>query len=51
MTFLLRLLRAAPLALERLHLQWARAELTRRNPMHPDLPQIVLRINELERVS
>lgn len=46
---LLRIMRALPLAMERLHLQWARAELTRRAPMHPDLPGIVLRINEIER--
>jgi len=49
MRFLLRIFRAAPLAFERLHLKWARAELTRRDPTHPDLPLIVLRINELER--
>jgi hypothetical protein len=44
---LVRLLRAFPVALEIAHLQWARAELTKHKPMHPDLPAIVLRINEL----
>lgn len=29
--------------------KWARRELTRRDPMHPDLLGIVLRINELEK--
>ena len=28
--------------------KWARAELTRRDPMHPDLPMIIRRVNELE---
>ena len=47
MKHVLRLLRAMPRALERAHLCWARAELTRFNPHHPDLPWIVLRIREL----
>lgn len=41
---ILRLLRMAPAALEREHLRWALAEI---DPMHPDVPRIVLRINEL----
>lgn len=28
--------------------KWARHELTKRDPMHPDLPMIVRRVNELE---
>ena len=40
-----------PKALDRLHLQWALAELTSWNPMHPDLPLIVRRLNELEKKS
>jgi hypothetical protein len=30
-------------------LRWARTELTQTNPMHPDLPGLVVAINELER--
>jgi hypothetical protein len=48
MRYLARLMRALPDALEKVHLQWARAELTRRDPLHPDLPHIILRLNELE---
>jgi hypothetical protein len=33
------------------YFKWARAELTRTNPMHPDLPMVVRRINDLERVA
>jgi hypothetical protein len=29
--------------------RWARAELTRKNPMHPDLPMVIRRCNEIER--
>lgn len=28
--------------------KWARRELTQRDPMHPDLPGIIRRVNELE---
>ncbi len=28
--------------------KWARRELTQRDPMHPDLPGIVMKINQLE---
>ncbi len=45
----IRIMRAFPAVMERLHLMWALAELQRREPMHPDLPHIVMRINELER--
>lgn len=31
--------------------KWARKELTARDPMHPDLPHIIRRVNELERAS
>jgi hypothetical protein len=46
----IRIARAFPKVMERLHLQWALAELTRREPMHRDVPWIVLRIHELERM-
>ena len=46
---LLRILRGLPLAIERLHLQLALKSLTKRDPMHPDLPWIVLRLRDLER--
>lgn len=36
--------RALPHALERLHLEWALREI---DPLHPDVPWIVRRINEL----
>ncbi len=43
---LLAMLRALPAALEVLYLQWALREI---HPLHPDVPLIVARINELER--
>jgi hypothetical protein len=43
---LFALLRALPAALEVLYLKWAMAEI---HPLHPDVPFIVQRINELER--
>ena len=42
---LLAMLRAFPAALEVLYLQWALREI---DPLHPDVPFIVRRINELE---
>lgn len=45
---IVRTLRLLPAALERLHLQWAIREIS---PLHPDVPFIVRRINELERAS
>ena len=42
---LLAMLRALPAALEVLYLEWALKEI---NPLHPDVPFIVARINELE---
>lgn len=42
---LISLLRAIPASLEVLYLKWAMAEI---NPLHPDVPFIVRRINELE---
>lgn len=39
-------LRALPAALEREHLRWALREI---HPLHPDVPFIVRRINQLER--
>lgn len=41
----LTLLRALPAALEREYLRWALREI---HPLHPDVPFIVRRINELE---
>ena len=46
MKLFIRLLRAMPDALERAHLEWALREIC---PMHPDVPYIVHRINDLER--
>lgn len=43
---LLTFLRALPAALEREHLRWALREI---HPLHPDVPFIVRRINQLER--
>ena len=42
---LLAMLRALPAALEVLYLEWALREI---HPLHPDVPLIVARINELE---
>jgi hypothetical protein len=42
----LRLLRLIPRALERAHLEWAIREV---HPLHPDVPYIVQRLNELSR--
>ena len=42
---ILRMLRLIPRALERALLQWALTEI---HPMHPDVPDIVRRIAELE---
>ena len=42
---LLAMLRALPAALEREYLRWALREI---HPLHPDVPFIVRRINELE---
>ena len=41
----LSLLKAFPAALEREYLRWALEEI---HPLHPDVPHIVMRINELE---
>ncbi len=43
--WLTRLLRALPTALERGHLLWALKEI---DPLHPDVPYIVRRINHLK---
>ena len=43
---LFALLRALPAALEREYLRWALREI---HPLHPDVPFIAMRINELER--
>ena len=37
-----------PRALDLLHLRWGLAELSKRDPLHPDVPKIVRRIRELE---
>jgi len=47
----LRPLHALRLLPARVDLEWlrlARKQLTKRNPLHPDLPEIVLRIHHLE---
>jgi hypothetical protein len=41
-----RFCRWLPAAMDRSHLRWALSEM---DPMHPDLPLIVARINELEK--
>jgi hypothetical protein len=45
---LIRFARLFPKELDRLHLLYARAHLMKHNPLHPDLPLIVRRLNELE---
>jgi hypothetical protein len=50
-SLLLRAFRLLPQALEAFdhaHLKWARASLSKHNPLHPDLPAIVLRLAEME---
>lgn len=42
---MLAILRALPAALEREYLRWALREI---HPLHPDVPVIVRRINELD---
>jgi len=44
MSALIRLMRALPDALERLHLEWAMREIS---PLHPDVPYIARRLAEL----
>jgi hypothetical protein len=39
--------RLLPKELDKLHLQYALAHLSKHNPLHPDLPWIVLRLKEL----
>lgn len=39
------LLRALPVAFERVHLQWALREM---DPVHPDIPFVVRRLRELD---
>lgn len=43
-----RLFRALGPAFDRAHLRWARAHLSKHNPLHEDLPEIVLRLRSLE---
>ena len=43
-------LRLLPARLELEYMRWARRHLTRHNPMHPDLPDVVRRIAALERI-
>jgi hypothetical protein len=40
--------RAFGQAFDRAHLRWARAHLSKHNPLHPDLPAIVRRLRQLE---
>jgi len=44
----LRFLRLLPARLDLEWHRWARAHLSKHNPMHPDLPEIMTRIAELE---
>lgn len=46
--YFLRLMRWMPKAIDKAHLEWARSELSKHNPMHPDLPYIVTRLREME---
>lgn len=43
----LRFIRLLPARLELAHLEWARGEM---DPLHPHLPDVVRRINQLERI-
>jgi hypothetical protein len=45
---LIRFARLFPRELNRLHLQWARAHLTKHNPSHPDLPYVLSQLAKLE---
>jgi hypothetical protein len=45
MRALVRFVRVLPLALERLHLEWALREVS---PLHPDVPLIVRRLSEIK---
>lgn len=44
----LRFVRLLPARLDLEYLRWARSHLTKHNPMHPDLPEIVRQIRKLE---
>lgn len=48
MRALITFFRCLPARLDLEWLRWARAELTKHNPMHPELPEIVRRITFLE---
>lgn len=45
---IVRACRLLPAALDRAHLLWARAHLSKHNPLHPDMPYIVRRLARLE---
>lgn len=44
---LIRYARLLPAALDRAHLEWARRHLSKHNPMHPGLPEVLRRLAEL----
>ena len=48
MRALLRFFRLLPAALDLAWLRWARAHLSKHNPLHPDIPYILRRIEELK---
>jgi hypothetical protein len=48
MRALLRFFRALGPAFDRAHPRWARAHLSKHNPLHEDLPAIVQRLRQLE---
>lgn len=51
MKALVRIFRFFPACLaafDRAHLLWARAHLSKHNPLHPELPDIVRRLSYLE---
>lgn len=48
MRWILRFCRMLPAALDLAWLRWARAHLSKHDPLHPDLPHIVRRIAELQ---
>lgn len=47
-SFVVRACRAMPAALDLAWLRWARAHMSKHNPTHPDLPDVIRRIAHLE---
>lgn len=48
MRALIRFFRLLPAAFDRAHLVWARDHLSKHNPLHPELPEIIRRLRILE---